>query len=82
MTCNNYSLQSSDNIDDLLKELLNRKFIQTLVQAIQVHIIREDLSPYLTEVLIDDLLKCGLPFSLPFNKMSTIQVKKPTWISH
>ena len=40
------------------------------------YIIREGLLPYFTQVIIDDLVKSKLPFSVHFDETTMVQVRK------
>ena len=40
------------------------------------YIIREGLLPYFTQIIIDDLVKFKLPFSIHFDETTTVQVRK------
>ena len=40
------------------------------------YIVGEALGPYFIKVVVDDLVKSGLPFSIHFDETTTSQVKK------
>ena len=79
MACNNYSLQSSDHIRDLFRTMFSDSKIAAnfiLSHTSASYMIEKGLSPYFTRVIIDDLVKFGLPFAVPFDETTTTQIKK------
>ena len=79
MACSNYSLQSSDHVEDLFRAMfpdskIAENFSVSCTRA--SYIIREGLLPYFTQVITDDLVKSKLPFSVHFDETTTVQVRK------
>ena len=77
--CSNYSLQSSDHIDDLFRTMFPDSKIAanfTLGHTSSSYIIGEGLSPYFTYLFINDPVRSGLPFSLHFDETTTTQARK------
>ena len=75
----NYSLHSSDHIGNLFQTMFADSKIAenfTLSCTSASYIIGQGLSPYLTQVIIDDVLEFKLPFSVHFDETIPKQVKK------
>ena len=76
---NNFSLRSTDNLGDLFKAMFPDSKIAAnfhLSCTSSSYMISEGLSPYFTRMIVNDLLKSSLPFSLHFDETTTAQVKK------
>ena len=76
---NNFSLRSTDNLGDLFKAMFPDSKIAAnfhLSYTSSSYMISEGLSPYFTRMIVNDLLKSSLPFSLHFDETTTAQVKK------
>ena len=79
LACSNYSLCSSDHIGDLFRKMFPDSKIAanfSLSRTSASYIIGEGMAPYFTRVVIDDLVKSDLPFTLHFDETTTTQVKK------
>ena len=79
VACSNYSLCSCDHVADMFRAMFPDSEIAThfsLSRTSSSYIISEGLSSYFTKVIIDDLQKSKLPFSIHFDETSTSQVKK------
>ena len=79
MACNNFSLCSSDNIEDLFQAMfpdskVAKDFSMSHTKA--SYTIGEGLGPHLTQSISDDLVKSDLPFSVHFDETIMCQVKK------
>ena len=71
LAVSNFSFRSTDNIGGLFQAMcpdskIAAKF--SLGQTKSSHVISEGLLPYFTCVMVRDLLKSGLPFSLHFDE--------------
>ena len=76
---NNFSLRSTDNLGDLFKAMFPDSKIATnfhLSCTSSSYMISEGLSPYFARMIVNDLLKSSLTFTLHFNETTTAQVKK------
>ena len=79
MASSNYSLRSSDHVGDLFSVMFPDSKIAanfSLSHTSSSYIIGEGLMPYLTRVIIGDLVELQLPFCVHFDEASTTQVKK------
>ena len=74
----NFSFRSTDKLGELFRSMFLDSKIATsfsLSHTSSSYIISEGLSPYFTRMIVKDLLKSTLPFSLHFDETSTAQVK-------
>ena len=79
VACSNYSLHSCDHVGDMFRAMFQDSKIAahfSLSRTSSSYIISEGLSSYFTKVIIDDLQRSKLPFSIHFDETSTSQVKK------
>ena len=79
VACSNYSLCSCDHVGDMFRAMFPDSKIAahfSLSHTSSSYIISEGLSSYFTKVIIDDLQRSKLPFSIDFDETSTSQVKK------
>ena len=79
VACSNCSLHSYDHVGDMFRAMFPDSKIAahfSLSHTSSSYIISEGLSSYFTKVIIDDLQRSKLPFSIHFDETSTSQVKK------
>ena len=79
LACSYYSLLSSDHVGDLFHAMFPDSKIAenfSVSRTRASYIIREGLLPYFTQVIIDDLVRSKLPFSVHFDETTTVQVRK------
>ena len=79
VACSNYSLCSCDHVGDMFRAMFPDSKIAahfSLSHTSSSYIINEGLSSYFTKMIIDDLQRSKLPFSIHFDETSTSQVKK------
>ena len=75
----NFSLRLPDKLGELFRSMFPDSKIAasfSLSHTSSSYIISVGLSPYFTRMIVKDLLKSTLPFSLHFDETSTAQVKK------
>ena len=75
----NFSLRSADHIGDTFREMFSDSKIAagfSLSRTSASYMFGEGLAPCFKTVIIEDLKKSNLPFTMHFDETSTAQVKK------